>query len=257
MADTDKFGYTLRQEKMKLVTVSKASVLTKNIVTRSLMPILDSLDDIYSKAMHNVGQTWTLKLRAVMMSSAPSGKRYRIIDVDENAPRAQPGQKSQRYHESEIHGGWWQASGKKQPPAIVTESMLNSIGYQVRDGVLLVGQLIGPGGNEDSMGTELRPLFFRGVNRKDLKEGFAGRLFVSDDAEQVPVRKYSGALEHGFQNWFTEKTVKRPWFGQAMAGMRQQLKEELRKEIWAIIRKKTRSTHIQKALIVKIYMTQG
>lgn len=249
---TDKFGYELRQERMKLVTVSKSSVLTKNIVNRTLLPILDGLDDIYYRAMHNVGQAWTLKLRAQMISDLPRGNRYRIIDVDESAPRALPGQKSQRYSEA----GEWTASSKGQVPAKLTESMMKSIGYRVNDGVLLVGQLIGPDGSEDLMGGEIRPLFFRGANRKDLREGFRGRLFVSDDAEQTPVREYSGALEHGFTNWFTGKTIKRPWFGKAMAGLRDQLKEELRKEIWALIKKKTRSTQIQKALIVKIYMTQ-
>lgn len=253
---TDKFGYTLRQEKLKLVTVAKSSVLTKNIVNRTLLPILDSLDEVYQNAMHKVGQEWTLKLRAVMVSSAPSGKRYRIIEVDENAPKAAPGQKSQRYQESDIHGGWWQASRKGQPPAMLTESHLNSIGYRVNDGVLLVGQLIGPNGDGDLMGDEIRPLFFKGVNRKDLKEGFAGRLFVSDNADQTPVREYSGALEHGFDNWFTGRTVRREWFAKNMLGLRDALKEALREEIWAAIKKRTRSTQIRKALIVKIYMTK-
>lgn len=250
---TDSFGYTLRQEKMKLVTVSKSSVLTKNIVNRTLLPILNSLDDVYYRAMHDVGQKWTLKLRALMVASAPSGKRYRIIDVDESAPRAMRGQKSQRYHDT---GRYWQASAKGQPPAPLTESHMRSIGYRVQNGVLLVGQLIGPDGEEDLMGSEIRPLFFKGVNKKDLKEGFAGRLFVSDDAEQTPVRKYSGALEHGFSNPVTGKTIRREWFAKNMVGLREDLKQQLREEIWRAIRKKTRSTQIQKALIVKIYMTK-
>jgi len=203
-----------------------------------------------------VGKRWAQLLRAEMVASAPSGHRYRIIMVDESAPAAGPGQKSQRYIDT---GADWQASSKKQPPAMLSGTLMESISYRIIDGVLLVGQLIGVSGDEDLMGTEIRPLFFRGRNRKDLKEGYAGRLFVSMDGpkEQTPVRKYSGALEHGFANWFSGKTVQREWFGNKMEALRDELKEELRTEIWSAIRKKTRSTQIQKALIVKIYMTKA
>lgn len=243
IVSNDSFGYTLRQERLKLVTVSKSSVLTKNIVTRTLLPILDQLDQIYQGALHKVGQRWVEILKAEMINIAPSGKRYRIIEVDFDAPKAQRGQPSQRYKQV----GDWTASAPGQPPAKLTETLLHTLSYRIKNSTLIIGQLIGVSGDEDLVGTEIHSAFFRGANRADLREGYSGRLFVSDDADQTPVREYSNILE---------QTI-RPWFGKIMSQIRDELKEELRDEIWASIKKKTRSTQIRKALIVKIYMTQA
>jgi hypothetical protein len=250
--EADKFGYTLRQERAKLVTIAKSSVLAKNIVNRSLNPILDALDGIYQEALVETGKHWKAKLRATMVARAPSGKLYRIIDVDENAPPAQAGQRSQKYHQI----GEWQASSPGQPPGFIPnhEAFYQSLNYKVEEGVLILGQIIPPDGEGDLMGEEIHPLFFKGRNKKDIKEGYAGRLFVSDDADQHPVRMYAGALEHGFRNRVTGRTIKREWWAKNMQSMREEIREEIRTRIWAAIRKRTRSTQIQKALIIKIYM---
>jgi hypothetical protein len=241
-------GYKIRQEKLKLVSVAKSSVLAKNIVKRSLMPVLDALEEIYQNALHKIGRRWAEELRSEVISFSPSGRRYRIIEVNFRAAKAKRGQKSRRYQQT----GEWVASAPGEPPARLTESLLNSLSYRVNDSTLLIGQLIGVSGDEDLMGTEIRPLFFRPWNMQDMREGYAGRLFVSKRARQVPVREYSSYLEG------TEGAPGiRPWFAEKMIQMRDEIKDELKEEIWNSIRKKTRSKQIDKALIIKIYMTKA
>jgi hypothetical protein len=216
-----------------------------------LLPILDALDGIYEQALHDAGKEWTAKLRAKMVARRPSGKHYKIVEVDENAPPAERGQPSQRYR---VIDNDYQASSDFQPPGYLSGAFYESLGHKVEHGMLIVGQLIPPDGSGDLMGQEIRPLFFRGRNRRDIKEGYSGTIFVGVNAPQTPVRKYSGALEHGFANQHTGELIQRQWWGENMVGYREEIREAIRKRIWDAIRKRTRSTQITQALIIKIYM---
>ena len=236
------FDYVLRQEKVRVVSVANRDKVAKTIAERCLLPILNNLDGIYKKALDKAGKDTVEVLKAELFSSAPSGARYRIIRVDEGAPPAKRGEPSQRYQETDEYGEY-RASLPGELPAKLTGSLIDSIAYSLNGPKLVIGQLI------DVTGFELKSLFFKGRNKKDIEEGYAGRIFISDTAEPTPVREYGNILEGDVENGGL-----RPWFGWVMDQFRGEMKANIKEELWKEIKRHTRSTTIQKALFFRIYM---
>jgi len=222
------FETDIRREKAQIRTATFRSKLAKAISDDILIPILDNVKKEYPKLLNEVGEEIIAKLIDYIYSATPSGASYKIYSYDFNAPRGQ----------KQTFIGEYNASGPGGPPMgikdgmIPTGSLVSSLGFKIlSNGNLMYGQLI------DETGFEFASSFF-----------IAGKIFITDDAEAIPVKEYGKKLE---------EDLDRSWFIKPMKKIRPEVMNNLRNNLREVLRKTTRKLSIRRAIVFKIYVTGG
>lgn len=222
----------IAQEKAKLVKVMNRSKLAKSITDGILMPILDQLEDDARYIMEEAAQMLVDRIKDYMIASTPSGRTYKIVSMEGGKGTVL---------------GEHTASRSGEPPAMLSGTLVESIGYEMfSDGSFVVGLLPQWGDFSDTMS-------------EFASSGFSiktGSIIINGKSEmkQTPVGTYGRALEGGFTNAKTGKYVEpRPWFKPIMDELKEPLRQMIRKSVRKSLGQITRRYSIKRAIVFKVY----
>lgn len=214
----------IANERAKLVKATFKSKLGKRITSDILFPILDNLEKSIPIIMEENAKWLQRKIVTYLQSVTPTGRSYRIFEYNPDAPYGQ------RTKYLFTHT----ASKEGQPPATLTGTLSDSIGYEVfSDGSFRVGLLKQPGEFSD-LNTEFEYAFMK-----------MDMIFVMDEGNEYtsPVGTYGRELEES----------KRPWFRKFMDSIRDELRQNIRKDVRKSLNKITRRISVRKAIVFKVY----
>lgn len=214
----------IHSEKAKLVKCVYRSKLGQKINDNILFPILDKLEVDIPIIMDQMGQWTRNKIQEYLFNSVPSGRTYEIWELDPDAPR---GQKA-------VYVDSYTASAPGEPPARLTETLIESIEYKIfSDGSFRVGLLKNWGEYSNAM-TELESAFFAG------NKIFIGKTY---NKSKTPVGTYGRILGDDL----------RPWFREFMDSIREELRQRIRNNIKKSLNKATRKISAKRAFVFKVY----
>jgi hypothetical protein len=225
------FSDDVAREKAKLVKVMNKGKLAKSITTEILMPILDQLEDEVVIIMREAAQLIVSAIKENMIANTPSGKTYRIVEYD--------GDKAKTI-------GYHTASAPGEPPALLSGTLVESIGYELySDGSFMVG-LLPEYGESSEFGSEFESSGFSLKHMSIILNG-------NSPMKATPVGTYGRALEEGFTHHLTGEHVQRPWFGPVMDELREPIRKMIRNSVQRSLNKITRRYTIRRAIVFKVY----
>lgn len=227
----------IAREKVKLVKYMNKSKLAKSITSDILMPILDQLENDSNDILEEAAQLIVDRIKANIIESVPSGRTYKIVEYDPSKPR---GQRSQVIGEHI-------ASAPGEPPALLSGTLVESIGYEMfSDGSFVVG-LMPDYGEFSEFGSEFESSGYSPYG--------GGAIIIGEDPHQSPVGTYGRALEGGFTNAKAGKVKQRPWFRDIMEELKKPMRDAIREAVQKSLNKITRRYTVRRAFVFKIYYT--
>lgn len=218
----------------KLVQVTQATKLGRMIRNNVLGPVLDQLEKDGPDILEDAALFLSVQIRSHILATAPTGRTYKIVQYDPSQPRG---------HRSTVIGSYT-ASAPGQPPARLTSTLVNSIGYEIYpDGSMTIGLLPDYGEMSDA-GSEL------------MSSGYAwGSILINEEnAKQTPVGTYGRALEEGYSSAQAGPIAARPWFGPIMDEFRDEFRQRIRDNMRKSLERATKSTTVRRAIIFKVYI---
>ena len=225
------FKADIASERVKLIKCVQSSKLGKMITSGILNPILDQLESDADDILIDVAEYARDRILSYMASSVPTGRTYKIVEYDANKPK---GQRSTVI-------GEYTASAPGEPPAQLTDTLIESIGYELfSDGSFIVG-LIPDYGEMSAAASELE------------SSGYAwGSILIGPNASQTPVGTYGRALESGYSSALAGPIKARPWFEIVMDSIREDLRERIRKNMRTSLNQATRRYTVRRAIYFRI-----
>lgn len=221
----------------KLTRVCMNNTLGGIIHRDILSPILDQLESDGKEIIEDAAMWLKNRIQSYMAASVPTGRTYKIVSYDPAKPR---GQRSNVI-------GEYTASAPGEPPASLTGTLVDSVGYEIDyEGRIRIG-LMPEYGEMSDAGSEL------------VASGYAwGSIIINEEnAKATPVGTYGRALEEGYSSYVAGPIAARPWFQPVMDEYRDEFRKRIRDSIRESLNRATSSSRIRRGIIFKVYIRGG